>query len=146
MILLAASPTYKYLGLVACPRNSIKTIIIISPSSAKSVNTAYQPILLLTVLMRHANIHFHGIYGIYYTHVRFEVFTAVTMNNGVRQLLVIASVVPSSPILVTLMKEALRSSEMSVLTRATQRTILEDATLHSHRSENLKSYMKNGVF
>jgi ABC-type molybdate transport system permease subunit len=37
----------------------------------------------------------------------------------VRQLLVTASVVPSLPILVTLMKEALNSSEMSVLTRAT---------------------------
>jgi hypothetical protein len=35
-----------------------------------------------------------------------------------RRLLDTASVVPSSPILVTLMKEALRSSETSVLTRA----------------------------
>jgi hypothetical protein len=41
-----------------------------------------------------------------------------------------ASVVPNSPILVTLMKEALSSSETSVLTRATR----------SHRRENLKSY------
>jgi hypothetical protein len=57
-----------------------------------------------------------------YTHnasVRFEVFTAVTMENdvfwavtpcGVRRLLVTASFVPSSPILVILMKEALSSS------------------------------------
>jgi hypothetical protein len=37
-----------------------------------------------------------------------------------RQLLVTASVVPSSPILVTLMKEALSSSKTSVLTRATR--------------------------
>jgi hypothetical protein len=60
--------------------------------------------------------------------VRFEIFTAVTMKNcvfwdvtpcgtdvsnarSVRRLLVAASVVPSSPILVTLMKEALGSSE-----------------------------------
>jgi hypothetical protein len=35
---------------------------------------------------------------------------------SVRRLIVTASVVPSSPILVTLMKEALSSSETSVLT------------------------------
>jgi hypothetical protein len=38
--------------------------------------------------------------------------------RSMRQLLVAASVVPGSPILVTLTKEALGSSETSVLTRA----------------------------
>jgi hypothetical protein len=92
--------------------------------------------------------------------VRFEVFMAVTMKNGViwdvtlcgscknrrfrgtyhvhhqsdktqpaRNNINSNHVVSSSPILVTLMMEAIHSSESLVLTRATQRNIPDDTIL-----------------
>jgi hypothetical protein len=49
--------------------------------------------------------------------------------------------VPSSLILSTLMMAAVRFSETSLLTIATRRNIPEGDILHSHRRENLKSYI-----
>jgi hypothetical protein len=55
-----------------------------------------------------------------------ELGARLRVTSSVLRLLVTPNVVPSSPILVTLMMEALSSFEMSVLTRTAGRNIPED--------------------
>jgi hypothetical protein len=69
-----------------------------------------------------------------------------TFLRSVLQLLFTANIVLSSLIIFTLTMEAMRSSEMSVLTRATRLCTSEDCILHSHRHEALKSYNSHFAF
>jgi hypothetical protein len=82
------------------------------------------------------------------TDVTEELSASIIRMTRLRELgttLALNSVVPSSPILVTMIKEALRSSETSILIRSTLLNIPEDTILYSHRREKLKSY-KNFLF
>jgi hypothetical protein len=69
----------------------------------------------------------------------------VVFLRSVRRLLFIARVLPSSEILFTLLKEALNSSETSVLKRATQRNIPEDTILQEILTFTFKYIVKEGI-
>jgi hypothetical protein len=55
--------------------------------------------------------------------------------------IITVNVVPSSPILFTLMMEAIRCADTSVRKEATRRHIQEDGILHSLCRGKLKSYI-----
>jgi hypothetical protein len=68
---------------------------------------------------------------------------AATSNCSISsQRAAAASAVPSSPILVTLKMEAMRSSETWILAIATRCNIPEDGILRIHRREDLTPYTK----
>jgi hypothetical protein len=71
---------------------------------------------------------------------RFGEIGSTLAVSSVHRLLVTAGV-PISAIIITLMMEVLCSSETLVPTRVTWSKPPEDDILHSHRRQNLKSYI-----
>jgi hypothetical protein len=79
--------------------------------------------------------------AILHCHRRANLKSYLIFLRSLLQLIVATNVVPSSLILFTVIMEATRSSDISVLTRVTRRNIPEDGILHSHRCGNFKSHI-----
>jgi hypothetical protein len=78
------------------------------------------------------------------TDVLEEISASIVKETRIGELhrLLVTTKFLSTPILVTLMMEALSCSEMSALTRARRRNIPDEGIRHCRRRENLKSYLR----